>query len=166
MKKLFYFLAAFFALAGSAHAIDASKLLPAEQAFVPQVNATEQGINVQFAIADGYYMYQSKMLADTAPAGLLAAPQFSPGEMKEDEFFGRQTVYHQAAQINWAYRQPAPPPYTLTLSYQGCADVGVCYPPVETTFDIDGNGLYQGPDAAPASAKERFLQPAPASRPA
>ena len=166
MKKLFYFLAAFFALAGSAHAIDASKLLPAEQAFVPQVNATEQGINVQFAIADGYYMYQSKMLADTAPAGLLAAPQFSPGEMKEDEFFGRQTVYHQAAQINWAYRQPAPPPYTLTLSYQGCADVGVCYPPVETTFDIDGNGLYQAPDAAPASAKERFLQPAPASRPA
>ena len=166
MKKLFYFLAAFFALVGSAHAIDASKLLPAEQAFVPQVNATEQGINVQFAIAEGYYMYQSKMLADTAPAGLLAAPQFSPGEMKEDEFFGRQTVYHQAAQINWAYRQPAPPPYTLTLSYQGCADVGVCYPPVETTFDIDGNGLYQGPDAAPASAKERFLQPAPASRPA
>lgn len=123
---------------------------------MPQVNATEQGINVQFAIADGYYMYQSKMLADTAPAGLLAAPQFSPGEMKEDEFFGRQTVYHQAAQINWAYRQPAPPPYTLTLSYQGCADVGVCYPPVETTFDIDGNGLYQAPDAAPASAKERF----------
>ena len=156
MKKLFYFLAAFFALVGSAHAIDASKLLPAEQAFVPQVNATEQGINVQFAIAEGYYMYQSKMLADTAPAGLLAAPQFSPGEMKEDEFFGRQTVYHQAAQINWAYRQPAPPPYTLTLSYQGCAEVGVCYPPVETTFDIDGNGLYQGPDAAPASARALF----------
>ena len=166
MKKFFYFLISFFALSSTAFAIDASKLLPPEQAFVPQVNVTEQGINVQFAIADGYYMYQSKILADTAPAGLLAAPQFSPGEMKEDEFFGRQTVYHQAAQINWAYRQPAPPPYTLTLSYQGCADVGVCYPPVETTFDIDGNGLYQGPDAAPASAKERFLQPAPASRPA
>lgn len=73
--------------------------------------------------------------------------------MKEDEFFGRQTVYHQAAQINWAYRQPAPPPYTLTLSYQGCADVGVCYPPVETTFDIDGNGLRRmQPPPAPKSA--------------
>lgn len=163
MKKFFYFLISFFALSSTAFAIDASKLLPPEQAFVPQVNVTEQGINVQFAIADGYYMYQSKIMADTNPQGLLATPQYSPGEEKEDEFFGKQTVYHQAAQINWPYAKPQTQ-YTLTLSYQGCAEVGVCYPPVDTTFSIDGHGLYQ-PEAAPASGRDRFLAPKSQSAP-
>lgn len=47
---------------------------------MPQVNATEQGINVQFAIAEGYYMYQSKMLADTALAGLLPRRNSAPAK--------------------------------------------------------------------------------------
>lgn len=156
MKKLLYFFIALFALSGAARAeIDASKLLPPEQAFVPQVNATEQGINVQFAVAEGYYLYQSKILADTAPAGLLAAPQYSKGEEKEDEFFGRQTVYYRAAQVNWPYAKPAGS-YRLTLKYQGCAEVGVCYPPIESVFEIKGSGLYQ-PQAAGGNP---FLQPA------
>lgn len=162
MKKIFSLLIALLLMTGHAFAIDASKLLPPEQAFVPQVNVTDAGINVQFAIADGYYMYQSKILADTDPQGLLAAPQYSAGEEKEDEFFGRQTVYHQAAQVNWPYARAAAP-YTLKLSYQGCAEVGVCYPPVDTTFVIDGNGLYQAQNDAPAAAKDRFLQPGNAS---
>ena len=158
MKKFLCFLISFFALSNMAWAVDASKLLPPEQAFVPQVNVTDAGINVQFAIADGYYMYQSKILADTDPQGLLTAPQYSPGEEKEDEFFGKQTVYHQAAQINWPYAKPQTQ-YSLTLSYQGCAEVGVCYPPVDTSFVIDGSGLYQVQNDAPAAAKDRFLQP-------
>ncbi|WP_373707170.1 protein-disulfide reductase DsbD [Neisseria dentiae] len=158
MKKLLYFLVALFSLCGAAHAeIDASKLLPPEEAFVPQVNATAAGINVQFAVADGYYLYQSKMMADTNPADLLSAPQFSKGEEKEDEFFGRQTVYHRAAQVNWPYAKPVQN-YKLTLRYQGCADVGVCYPPTETTFEIKGEGLYQ---PAAATGGNPFLQPAP-----
>lgn len=166
MKKLFYFVFAFLALFNTAFAgpVDASKLLPPEQAFRPQVNVTGQGINVQFQIAEGYYLYQSKIIADTDPAGVLGdTPQFSPGEEKEDEFFGKQIVYHHAAQVNWPYKQ-AFGQYKLTLSYQGCAEVGVCYPPVDTTFDINGNGLYepQG-DGASVSAKERFTRPATSS---
>ncbi|WP_107929113.1 protein-disulfide reductase DsbD [Neisseria animaloris] len=162
MKKLLYFLTTFFVFITGAHAVDASKLLPPEQAFIPQVNVTDQGINVQFAIADGYYLYQAKILADTNPAGLLAAPQYSKGEEKEDEFFGKQTVYHHAAQINWPYAKKAQK-YQLTLQYQGCAEVGVCYPPTETTFDITHNGLYQPQAEAPANGKDRFLQSAPAA---
>ncbi|WP_373753652.1 protein-disulfide reductase DsbD domain-containing protein, partial [Neisseria weixii] len=133
MKKLFYFVFAFLALFNTAFAgpVDASKLLPPEQAFRPQVNVTGQGINVQFQIAEGYYLYQSKIIADTDPAGVLGdTPQLSPGEEKEDEFFGKQIVYHHAAQVNWPYKQ-AFGQYKLTLSYQGCAEVGVCYPPVD-----------------------------------
>ncbi|WP_416190655.1 protein-disulfide reductase DsbD [Neisseria sp. CCUG12390] len=162
MKKFLYFITAFFALSNTAFAspVDASKLLPPEQAFRPQVNVTEQGINVQFQIADGYYLYQSKIIGDTDPVGVLKnEPQFSPGEEKEDEFFGKQTVYHHAAQVNWPYEKPTAA-YKLTLSYQGCAEVGVCYPPVDTVFDIKGNGLYEPENAdEPLSAKERFTRP-------
>ena len=162
MKKLLYFFAAWLCLSSSVYAqVDASKLLPPEQAFVPQVNVTDAGINVQFAIAEGYYLYQSKIAAETEPEGLLADAQFSKGEEKEDEFFGRQTVYHHAAQANWPYAKPLNN-YRLTVKYQGCAEVGVCYPPTETSFDIKGNGLYQ-PESAPPEGKNRFLHPAPVS---
>ena len=156
------FFAALLALLPAAYAVDASKLLPPEQAFAPQVLAAQDGINVQFAVADGYYLYQSKIEAATEPAGLLGKAAFSPGEIKEDEFFGKQTVYHRAAQINWPYQQKPTAGYRLSLTYQGCADVGVCYPPVQTHFNIQGDGLYQPEDQAPASGKDRFLTPAPA----
>ncbi|MCP1660625.1 protein-disulfide reductase DsbD [Neisseria perflava] len=162
MKKILYFFIALFSLSNTVFAstIDASKLLPPEQAFAPQVNVTDQGINVQFQIADGYYLYQAKITAATTPDNLLGQPQYSPGEAKEDEFFGKQTVYHRAAQVNWPYRQTqAAPQYKLVLSYQGCAEVGVCYPPVDTEFSINGSGLYQPQTDAPLSAKERFTRP-------
>ena len=146
--------------------VDASKLLPPEQAFVPQVQVSAEGINVQFQIADGYYLYQSKIEAATDPEQLLAQPKFSQGEIKEDEFFGKQTVYYRAAQVVWAYRTGSDR-YKLTLSYQGCADVGVCYPPSETTFEIQGSGVYQANTQPELNGKARFLAPdaAPTSAP-
>lgn len=158
MKKLLYILTAFFSLCSAAYAVNADDLLPPEKAFVPQVSVTGEGIGVQFKIADGYYLYQSKIVAATEPDGLLGEPVFGKGEEKEDEFFGKQTVFHHAAQVNWAYKKAAPQ-YKLTLTYQGCAEVGVCYPPVDTVFDINGSGLYSPQSDEPASAKDRFLQP-------
>lgn len=161
MKKILYFFTALLALSANAYAVDASKLLPPEQAFVPQVNVNGKGVNVQFKIAGGYYMYQSKIMADTKPAGLLAAPKFSQGKEKEDEFFGRQTVYYGSAKIDWPYAKPQQQ-YKLVLSYQGCAEVGVCYPPVTTEFDIKGDGVYKPAGAEPAGGKNRFLKPSAA----
>ncbi|MDO5059431.1 MAG: protein-disulfide reductase DsbD [Neisseria sp.] len=163
MKKLLAFLIAFFALCLPAYGIDASKLLPPEEAFIPQVQAGADGINVQFRIAEGYYLYQSKIEALTEPEGLLGKPVFSPGEEKEDEFFGRQTVYHRAGQAVFPYEKKTDN-YRLTLIYQGCADVGVCYPPSETVFDIKGEGIYQN-DAAPESGAGRFID-SPSGKPA
>ena len=67
-------------------------------------------------------------------------------------------MFHRAAQVNWPYKKAAPT-YKLTLTYQGCAEAGVCYPPVDTSFEINGNGLYQPQSDEPISAKDRFLQP-------
>lgn len=159
MKKWIFALLAYFSLLSLAHAaVDADNLLPAEQAFVPTVNVSDSGIDVQFSIAEGYYLYQSKITADTLPKNLLRNPAtFSTGESKEDEFFGKQTVYHHTANIHWAHQQTAPTSYKLTLRYQGCAHVGICFPPVDTEFTIHGPGTYQT-NVAPVSTKDLFTK--------
>ena len=83
MKKFLYFLIAFLGLSSFAFAVDANDLLPPEQAFVPQVNVTDQGISVQFKIADGYYMYQSKIVAATNPDKVLAEPKSAKAKKKK-----------------------------------------------------------------------------------
>ena len=75
MKSYLYALAACFGLAQFTHAaVNADDLLPPEQAFVPTVTVSDKGVDVQFIIADGYYMYQSKITADTQPEKLLREP--------------------------------------------------------------------------------------------
>ena len=86
-------------------------------------------------------------------------PNSSKGE-KRDEFFGKQTVYHHTAQVDLPYKQAAPQ-YKLTLTYQGCAEAGVCYPPVDTEFDVKGSGVYRPQSDEPVSAKDRFYNRPP-----
>ncbi len=58
-------------LCGRAFALDANDLLPPEKAFVPELAVADDGVNVRFRIADGYYMYQAKIVGKTNPADLL-----------------------------------------------------------------------------------------------
>ena len=161
MTKYIYALLACLSLAQFAGAaVNADDLLPPEQAFVPTVTASDKGVDVQFKIADGYYMYQSKITADTQPEKLLRdKATFSQGEPKEDEFFGKQVVYHRAANVKWDYAQPAPAAYKITLHYQGCAEAGVCYPPVDTELSINGSGVYAPENMAADNAKDMFVKP-------
>lgn len=157
MKKMLYILLMFLGLNGFVGAsVDPSELLSPEEAFVPTVSARDNDVQVQFKIADGYYLYQSKIVAETEPNALLQKPTFSPAKEKEDEFFGKQNVYYGQADIQWTYQQKTDKPYRLKLLYQGCADAGVCYPPVETDFDIQGKGIYTV--TPPAEAKDVFLK--------
>ena len=147
----------------AAHAIDAGQLLPAEQAFRATVAAGEQDVAVQFQIADGYYLYQEKIHVETEPSGLLGAAEFSLGKEKEDEFFGKQTVHYHQAVVKLPFQSAAPATYRITLSYQGCADAGVCYPPVTKTLEIKGTGVYgRPPAAATASPRRKTARPQPA----
>ena len=159
MKKLLFFFAALFSL-GSAFAVDPSQLLPPEEAFVPQVQATDKGVEIGFKIADGYYLYRDKITIAAEPQTAFAAPVYSPGKEKEDEFFGKQTVYYHQAAVSYAYTAKPQDGYKLTVMYQGCADAGVCYPPTETLFDIKGAGLYQVNAPAAEKPSARFTAPA------
>ncbi|MDK4528941.1 protein-disulfide reductase DsbD [Kingella kingae] len=159
MNKLIAILGASLISVQLAHAaVNPDDLLPAEQAFAPTVQVSDQGVQVQFKIADGYYLYQSKITAQTEPENLLGAPQLSAGKEKEDEFFGKQTVYYHNADVRWNYAQTVSQPYKIHLRYQGCADVGICYPPVDTSFDINGNGTYGNEINQANDAKSLFVK--------
>ena len=143
-KVLWWCLAMWVVMVGHvAHAaIDPKSILPVEQAYQSQLFAAEDGVAVQFNIASGYYLYQQKLVFQS-DGPTLGTAQLSPSKPKTDEFFGTQQVYYQVAQINIPFAAPHNPaqPYVFTLEYQGCAEVGICYPPTRVDFQVDKVGL-------------------------
>jgi len=111
-------------------------LLEPEQAFRFSVRAVDgNALEVQFAIADGYYMYRErfKFAAENARLG---APEFPAGERKKDQFFGDSETYRKTVRIRVPVAAGAGDPLKLLVTSQGCADIGVCYVPMESAATL------------------------------
>ena len=124
-------LAALFA-APAVRAVDPDALLPVDEAFVLSAEATgRDGIAVRFAIAEGYYLYRHRTSVEVLEGGTatgdLALP---PGKRHTDEFFGEVETYRSALEAVLPVRAaPGATAVRLRVRYQGCADLGICYPP-------------------------------------
>ncbi len=120
------------------------ELLPADEAFAVRVSDTRPGqIEVAWDIAEGYYLYQKQMAfkIDEAAGLALGEPAYSETKIKDDEFFGRMAVFYHRAEAGLpVVGEARGVPTKLYVRYQGCADVGVCYPPVAKTFDVNLSG--------------------------
>ncbi len=97
-------------------------------------------IEVTFQVHEGYYLYRSKMkfqAAEGLSAG-LGTPGLPNGEKKTDEYFGEQEVYHQDVIARLPVSRGDLAAFTLPVkvTYQGCADAGLCYPPITKSFDV------------------------------
>ena len=116
------------------------ELLEPEKAFRFSARAVDGGVEVRFQIADGYYMYRERFrfAAEGNPAVRLGAPQFPPGIPHKDEFFGESQIYRQQV----ALRIPAQGEgrFELKVVSQGCADVGVCYVPMDSQATLRLSG--------------------------
>lgn len=133
MRTLFALLFGLVA-AGSAVAQD---VLEPEKAFRFSARALDaRTIEVRYAIEDGYYLYRDKFRFAAEPAGVkLGPPDIPPGKIKQDEFFGRVETYRG----NLAIRIPVEAgvdKLKLAATSQGCADVGICYPPTTQHAEI------------------------------
>ncbi len=109
-------------------------LLEPEKAFRFSARALDaNSIEVHFAIAEGYYMYRERFRF-AAQGAQLGAPQFPPGDKHKDEFFGEVETYRKDLRV----RIPAQASgsFELKVTSQGCADVGVCYIPMDSTARI------------------------------
>ena len=116
-------------------------LLPPLLAFKPTASAADgQTVVVRFEIAKGYYLYRDKFRFSVEPASVqLGAPSLPKGEPKVDDTFGAVEVYYQQVQILLPVTRNSSGtlPLTLSVSSQGCADAGVCYPPQRQTLSVE-----------------------------
>lgn len=114
----------------------ADELLEPEKAFRFSTRALEGAVEVQFAIADGYYMYRDKFRfsAEGNPSVQLGTPELPRGARHKDEFFGETETYRRQVTV----RIPAQGEgrFDLKVVSQGCADVGVCYVPMESQASL------------------------------
>ncbi len=109
------------------------QFLKPDQAFVFAAEPRADGtVDLRWEIADEYYLYRDKVKVTTSAPGVqLGAPALPPGKSKYDEYFGDQIVYYgeliaNVPVLNTAGLAEIP----IEVTYQGCADAGLCYPPI------------------------------------
>lgn len=105
--------------------------LPVDKAFVLELlEADGQQVRLRFSNADGYYLYRHRFqFATDTPGVTLGAPRIPPGEQKIDEYFGEIEAHYGVTEISLPVDNPSGGGFTLRVGYQGCADLGLCYPP-------------------------------------
>ena len=128
-----------------------AELLPAEQAFRFSARALDdRTLEARFAIADGYYLYRDKFrFAAVAPDGAaIGTPELPAGKIKTDEFFGKVETYRGTLVVTLPLTgAPAGKTVVLETDSQGCADVGVCYPPSRQKLTLALPAQGAGPGA-------------------
>ena len=153
MRRIF-FLFLFLIAAGGAGAAGVDDLLEPEKAFRMSTRALDAAtVEVSFAIAEGYYMYRERFRFALEPGSKarLGAPQIPQGTRKKDEFFGEVETYRKQVVIRLPVEN-ADGSVHLTVTSQGCADVGVCYIPMDSKATIQLAGFSPAPAVAPSAS--------------
>lgn len=149
MLRTIAFLGALLAAFGAAAA---DEPLSPEQAFRVEVSrGSPGGLRFTWDIAAGYYLYRERIEASSPGTGKAIPLRTEDGVRKDDVNFGDTEVYfgHAAA----AADEPGNSPFELT--YQGCKDESICYPPVTVTVDPATASIVQGSNEAAAARADR-----------
>jgi thiol:disulfide interchange protein DsbD len=107
---------------------------------------------VTYTIADGYYMYRERFAFATRDgAATIGEPQLPAGHVKFDQTFNKDVeTYRNELTIRIPVKQ-ATGPFELAVTSQGCADAGICYPPMERVYRVSGEALQPAGSAAAAT---------------
>ena len=122
------------------NAFGEDEFLDPDVAFVLSAAAAgPDAIETRWQIAEGYYLYRDRFrfrAADGSGASLGEAG-FPKGKIKDDEYFGPMEVYYDtvAAFVPVA-RAANTAAIDVDITYQGCAEAGLCYPPITKTVSL------------------------------
>ncbi|MGC1051973.1 protein-disulfide reductase DsbD [Pantoea agglomerans] len=131
-----------------------SRFVPVDQAFTFDFDQKGSQLNLHWKVKSGYYLYRQQI--HITPQNAAIAPLTLPaGQPHEDEFFGKSEIYPQDLTLPVTLQQAASGA-TLSVTYQGCAAAGFCYPPETRSVPVSAVTASSAPP--PVSA-----QPAPAS---
>jgi thiol:disulfide interchange protein len=110
--------------------------LAVTEAFKLTPEFANKQLQLKFIIAPGYYLYQKRFKL-SASNGMTLTPEFSESVAKYDPYEEKEVaVYHDNATIKLALPADATS-FDLQLTFQGCADAGLCYPPYKTNLVVD-----------------------------
>jgi Thiol:disulfide interchange protein len=125
-----------------AHAQQAD-FLPPDEAF--QFTAKVQDaktVLLQFKAHDGYYLYQERFHFESQTPGVeLGKPEFPPAHKIFDKNLGHEVFHYRGLVPIPLAVLKAPATFKMLVTYQGCADAGLCYPPIEKLATISLSGF-------------------------
>ena len=127
-----------------------SQFVPADRAFVFDFQQNQHDLNLTWQVKDGYYLYR-KQISITPSQADIAEVKLPPGVWHEDEFYGKSEIYRKQLTVPITVNQ-AKSGATLTITYQGCADAGFCYPPETKTVPLSEVSAGSAAASAPAPA--------------
>jgi thiol:disulfide interchange protein DsbD len=105
---------------------------PADQVFRLGVTLGEDDeLDLNWSIEPGYYLYRDKLAASLGGKPLKLAT--AQGEMKDDPNFGPTEIYHHEAS---AFIEAVPAKGEVLVTFQGCGENTICYPPVTKAIDL------------------------------
>lgn len=111
-----------------------SQFVPADRAFVFDFQQNQHDLNLSWQVKEGYYLYR-KQISVTPSQASIAEVKLPPGVWHEDEFYGKSEIYRKQLNVPITVNGAASGA-TLTITYQGCADAGFCYPPETKTVPL------------------------------
>jgi thiol:disulfide interchange protein DsbD len=146
LKQIFVILALL-----SVQALPAQVFLPPEKAFKVEANWLEKSnqIEIEFFPAKGYYIYQESLQFELgSELGKLVniKPALPKGIEKFDETFQKKMqIYKQPFMVLLQAKPQPSKPIHIEVTLQGCAEAGICYPPMTLKFLLAGPGVKAAP---------------------
>ena len=137
------FLLSLLLLSFSAFAQAENDLLPADEAFAFKAKVVNDEVLLTWDIAQGYYLYKEKIKISSDFSTQLGIAKFPKAKIKNDEFFGKIGVYRNNAVVAIPVLEGDARSILLTVTYQGCADLGVCYPPITKSVALDISSIHK-----------------------
>jgi thioredoxin:protein disulfide reductase len=96
-------------------------------------------IELRFDVAPGYHLYREKLNVQAEPGTVqLGALQVPPGKVVYDPTFQKDVeIFDKPVTLRLPVEQAGTAPYKLIVGNQGCADKGLCYPPMQRAFRVE-----------------------------
>lgn len=106
---------------------NSNNFVPASKAFQFDFQQQQQHLMLHWQIKPGFYLYKAQIKL-TPTAATLGEVTFPQGESHHDEFFGDSEIYRQQLRLPVVLQQASQTAH-ISVTWQGCSDRGVCYPP-------------------------------------
>ena len=117
--------------------VNQAEFLSPDEAFKIDYEIVDQNhAKINWIIHPGYYLYMGMFEFESLDTNKISKVEMPEGKKKQDEFFGDVDVYYFSAEADVYFVDDIKDSIELKVKYQGCADAGLCYPPVFKTITV------------------------------